>query len=121
MFPPCKDSGFEWACGVTGPDEASFIFRVNSFVRENVLGSRRFSHIPVGEPPSAIIAAFSMSEVVLCRLKLSFGRRLFIVNLFFEDEGPGDELTFPKLGLGNGEKFTLLGVWLGVWGKFILT
>lgn len=44
-----------------------------------------------------------------------------MVNLVFDDEGPGDQLTFVKLGLGNGEKFTLLGVRLGVWGMFILT
>jgi hypothetical protein len=44
-----------------------------------------------------------------------------MVNLVFDDEGPGDQLTFTNLGLGSGEKFTLLGVQLGVWGMFILT
>lgn len=121
LFPPCIDSGFEWAIGVPGTDDALFIFGVNSFVRDNVLEIRRFSHILAGESPSAIIADFSMSDVLLWRLKLSFGRRLFMVNLVFDDEGPGDQLTFTNLGLGNGEKITLLGVQLGVWGMFILT
>lgn len=44
-----------------------------------------------------------------------------MVDLVFDDEGPGDALILAKLGLGNGEKFTLLGVGLGVGGMFILT
>lgn len=44
-----------------------------------------------------------------------------MVDLVFDDEGPGDPLTLFKQGLGNGEKFTLLGVGLGVGGMFILT
>lgn len=120
-FPPCIDSGFEWAIGLTGKeDDAVFIFDVNSFVRDNVLKIGRFSHIPAGESPSCITAAFSMSKVLLWHLKLSFGRRVFMVSFFFDDEGPGEQLTFADLGLGNGEKFTLLGVRLGVWGMLIL-
>lgn len=44
-----------------------------------------------------------------------------MVDLVFEDEGPGDPLILFKLGLGNGEKFTLFGVELGVGGMSILT
>lgn len=44
-----------------------------------------------------------------------------MVDLVFDDEGPGDPLILFKQGLGNGEKFTLLGVGLGVGGMFILT
>lgn len=44
-----------------------------------------------------------------------------MVDLAFDDEGPGNPLILAKLGLGNGEKFTLLGVRLGVGGMFILT
>lgn len=42
-------------------------------------------------------------------------------DLVFDEDGPGDLLILTKLGLGNGEKFTLLGVGLGVLGMFILT
>lgn len=43
-------------------------------------------------------------------------------DLVFEKEGPGDLLILPKLGLGIGEKLTLLGGGLAaVVGMFILT
>lgn len=41
-------------------------------------------------------------------------------DLGLDDEGPGDPLVLAKLGLQSGEKFTLLGVGLGVGGIFIL-
>lgn len=121
MFLPCIDSGFEWAIGVAGKDDVFFGLGVKSFVRENVLEINGFSWVPVGVPPSARVAAFRISEVVFRYLKLSFGRRLLTVDLVLDDEGPGDTLILFKQGLGNGEKFTLLGVGLGVGGMFILT
>lgn len=43
-------------------------------------------------------------------------------DLVFDEEGPGDLLILSKLGLGIGEKFTLLGGGLAVMvGIFILT
>lgn len=66
------------------------------------------------EPSSAKKAAFSISEFVLRNLKLSFGRSVLIVDLFFEVDGPGDSLLPVKTGLGQGEKITLLGDGVGV-------
>lgn len=42
-------------------------------------------------------------------------------DLVFDNEGPGDRLILPKLGLGFGEKLTLFGGGLGVVGMLILT
>lgn len=100
---------------MTGKD-AVFVLGVKSLVKENVLGMRGLSLLPVGEAPNATIAAFSMSKVLFLNLKLSLGRRLFIVVLRFDGEGPEVPSTLAKLGLGMGEKLTLLGVRLGVGG-----
>lgn len=44
-----------------------------------------------------------------------------MVDLVFDDEGPREPLILATMGLGNGEKFTLLEVGLGVGGMFMLT
>lgn len=100
---------------MTGKDDAVFVLGVKSRVKENVLGMRGLSLLPAGEAPSATIAAFSMSKELFRNLKLSLGRRLFIV-LRFDGEGAEVPSTLPKLGLGMGEKLTLLGVRLDVGG-----
>lgn len=92
MFPPCVDSGSEWAIGVTGKDDVFFPPGVIKFLRENVLGIRGFFGATVDEPSSARKTAFSISELVLRILKLSFGRKVLIVDLFFDEEGRGDSL-----------------------------
>ena len=115
------DSGFECAVGVLGKDDVFFILGVKSFERENVLKMRGFSRISADEPPSAKMAAFSTSKLVLRCLKLNFGRRLFKDDLFFDDEWTGDSSKLEKIGLGMGEKLTLLGVVVGVKAMSILT
>lgn len=99
-----------------GKDELLFILGVKSFVREDVLRPKDFS---IGDSPKARIAAFSISELAVRNLKLNFGRRLFRDDLPLK--GLADSLNRGYLGLGAGEKFTLLGVRFGVWGMFILT
>lgn len=91
VFPPCQDSGFERAVGETGKDDVLFIFGVKSFVRDNVLGIKAFSRVPVEEAPSARMAAFSISEVEFRYLELSFGSKFLMDDLPL-DEGPGDTL-----------------------------
>lgn len=88
--------------------------------RDNVLERKGFfDAIDAADPSSARKAAFSISELVLRNLKLSLGRKVLIFGLFFDEEGPGDSLLLGKIGLGHGEKITLLGG--GVRGMFILT
>lgn len=119
-IPPWADSGFECKIGVAGKDDVLFILGVKIFVRENVLAIDGFSLIS-GETPSASMAAFSISEFGLRNLKLSLGRRFFMADFPLDVEGPGDTSTMTWLGLGNGEKFTLLGVGIGEGGMFIVT
>lgn len=92
VFPPCVDSGFECAIGVTGRDDVFFILGVNSFVRDTVLGIKNFCRGD-GVPPRARMAAFSISEFLFLSLKLSLGRRLFKDALPREDEGLDDSLN----------------------------
>lgn len=120
VLPPWTDSGFECIIGLAGKDDVLFIFVANIFVRENVLRIDIFASV-WGETPSASMAAFSMSEFVFRNLKLSLGRRYFMVDFPLDDEGSGDPMTIAWLGLGNGEKFTLLGVWIGDGGMLIIT
>lgn len=80
------DSGFECAIGEPGNDEVFLALGVKIFERENVLGIRGFPCISADEPPSAKIAAFSISKLVFRNLKLNFGRRLFKDGLLFGDE-----------------------------------
>lgn len=101
---------------MTGKDDDVFVLGVKSLVKENVLGMRGLSLLLAGEAPNASIAAFSMSKVLFRNLKLSLGRRVFIVALRLDGEGAEVPSTLAKLGLGMGEKLTLLGVRLGVGG-----
>lgn len=84
-------------------------------VRDNVLERKGFFG---AEPSSARNAAFSISELVLRNLKLSLGRKVLIVDLLFDEEGPGDSLALEKPGLRQGGNITLLGD--GVGGMSIL-
>lgn len=118
MLPPCVDSGFECEIDVIGKDDVLFILGVNSFVRENVLVIEDLSCDPSGDP-KASMAAFSISQLLFLNLKLSLGRRLLIDGLALCDEGSGEVLNLISVGLGNGEKFTFLGV--GDRFTFILT
>lgn len=93
-----------------------FALGLKTFVKDSVLERKGFFSIPADEPPSANIAAFSISEVVLRYLKLNFGRRFLMVDLLFDVEGSGESFILIKLGLGLGEKITLLGVRVGVAG-----
>lgn len=106
--------------GVTGKDDAFFVLDVK---KDHVLENRFFSRTSADEPPRARIAAFSISEVVFRYLKLSFGRRLLMVDLYFDEEEPCDSFVMSILGggLGMGEKFTLFGVRFGVKGMFTVT
>lgn len=92
-LPPCIDSGFECAIGVTGNDADVFDFSVKSLVKDNVLGILVFSLDPDGEPPRARVTAFSISEVVFRNLKLNLGRRLLMDDLPLEVEGLGRALN----------------------------
>ena len=87
-----------------------------SLLKDSVLEIRGFFRATSGEPSSARMAAFPISELVVLRnLKLSLGRRVLIEGLLFDEEGPWEgSFILYKLGLGRGEKFTLLGV--GVFG-----
>lgn len=115
------DSGFECAIGVPGKEDAFFILGVKSFESENVLEMRGFPCTSADEPPSAKMAAFSISKLLLRYLKLNFGRKLFKGDLLFDDEWTGDSSCMEKIGLGMGEKLTLLGVAVGVKAISILT
>lgn len=90
------------------------------FVRENVLGIDVFSCL-AGEPPNTSMEVFSISEFVFRNLKLSLGRKFLMVDLPLDDVRSGDPWTLTWLGLGNGEKFTPLGVGIGNGGMFIVT
>ena len=86
-------------------------------MRDNVLEMNGFCFVVPDEPPSSsMAAAFSISKVLFRYLKLNFGSKLLMLVLLFDDEGSGGSFIWPKLGLGSGEKFTLLGVELGIGG-----
>lgn len=122
ILPPCIDSGFEWAIGVTGKDDVLVVRSVKSFVRDNVLEMNGFCFVVSDEPPCAsMAAAFSISKVLFRYLKLNFGSKLLMFDLIFDDEGSGGSFIWAKLGLGIGEKITLLGVELGIGGVWIVT
>ena len=79
------------------------------FVSDSVLKIVGFFLATIsGEPSSSRMAAFSISELVLRNLKLSLGRMVLILGLFFDEDGLGDS-CLKKPGLGRGEKFTLFG------------
>lgn len=120
VFPLLVDSGFECKTGVTGRDDVLFILGVNSFVRDNDLEIVGFSRVPVAKPSDAKLSAFSTSEEVRY-LKLSFGKRPLMDDLPLDEEGPGDPLVLASVEPGVREKFTFLGVGLGVGGIFIPT
>lgn len=81
MFPPCSDSWFDWAIGVTGRDD--IFFPLGDDVLE-IIGSCSRSG---GEPSSAGMDASSTSEQVLWNLKLSLGIRVLVVDSFLVEEG----------------------------------
>jgi hypothetical protein len=75
-----------------------------------------FCFVVSDEPPCAsMAAAFSISKVLFRYLKLNFGSKLLMFDLIFDDEGSGGSFIWAKLGLGIGEKITLLGTWY--WGR----
>lgn len=117
--PPCMDSGFECVVGVEGKDDVFFTLGVKSFAKE--LEKRGFSCISADARPSAKMVSFSISEFGLRCLKLNLGRRLFKDDLFFDAEWSGESLNLEKIGLGMGEKQTLLGEVVGVKAMSILT
>lgn len=120
-IPPCVDSGFECKIGVTGRDDVLFILGVSSFVRDSDLEIVGFSRGPVVDPSEVELSAFSTSEEPRY-LKLSFGKRPLIDDLpDLEEEGPGEPLVLASVEPCASEKFTFLGVGLGVLGIFIAT
>lgn len=73
---------------------------VNILVSDNVLDMEGFSFREVIEDSGAKFAAFSISELILLALKLSFGKRL-LNDLPFDEEGPEeDPLILASEGLG---------------------
>lgn len=120
-FPLHVGSRFVCMIGVTGRDDVLFILGVNIFVSDNDLEMEGFSRGAVFEVSGARLAAFSISELELRYLKLSFGKRPFKEDLALDKEGPGEPLVLASAGFKL--KFTLLGVGvgLGVGGILIMT
>ena len=117
---PCVDPGFEWAIGVTGKDSVFSNLGAKILLSVHVDLSLAFPE-EGGDAPKAKSAAFSISMLLLLLflfLKVNFGIRLFrlLLGLFLEEDEQGlrEAPRWKILGLGIGEKLTLLPIGLDV-------
>lgn len=86
ICPSRTESGFECTIGVTGKDVVLFMRGVKIFVGDHDLNMDGLSCILVVDKPESRLPAFSISELELQYLKLSFGSK-FLMDGLALDEG----------------------------------